>query len=485
MATTSTISSLGVGSGIDAESIVTKLVALESQPIEQLKTEASKVQTKISAYGKIQSAVSDVRDAARKLTSTDLWGATTATSADTSAVTASTSSGAQTGTYSVTVSSLAKPQSVVSNTYATSSTATLGAGTLHFELGSWSGSTFTGKSGTTAVDITVAATDTLETIRDKINSSSAGVKASIISDSNGARLVMQSATTGETNGFRVTATDSDGGNTDDTGLSSLAYAPDASTSGTSLTQAASNASATVNGIAVTSETNTLSEVVTGLTLTLSKVSSSAVNVTVGQDTATITAAIQSFATTYTTLSNLLKSNTKYDESTKTAGTLQGDSGAISIMNQFRSLIGGSSAASGTFTTLSSIGLEVQSGGGLTVNTSKLNTALNNLSEVKKLLANSDSSDPTKDGIMTRIRSFSDEALGLDGTLSTRTSGLSKTVEANEKRQEAMEARVALYEKRLRAQYAALDTAMAKLSSTSNYVTQMISSLNSSSSSSSS
>ena len=93
MASTSTISSLGVGSGIDAESIVTKLVALESQPITQLKTEASKVQSKISAYGKIQSAVSDLQSAARKITSVDTWGATTASSSDATAVTASSGSG--------------------------------------------------------------------------------------------------------------------------------------------------------------------------------------------------------------------------------------------------------------------------------------------------------------------------------------------------------------------------------------------------------
>jgi len=482
MASTSTISSLGVGSGIDAESIVTKLVALESQPITQLKTEASKVQSKISAYGKIQSAVSDLQSAARKITSVDTWGATTASSSDATAVTASTSSGAQTGSYSVVVNSLAKPQSVVSNSYMSSSSAALGAsGTLTIELGSWSGSTFS--AGSSSVNVSVAATDTLETIRDKINKSSSGVKATIITDSSGSRLVMQSATTGASNGFRITAADGDGNNTDDSGLSTFAYAPDSATSGTTLTQSASDASATINGVAVTSTTNTLSEVVTGLTLTLSKASSTATTITVGQDNDSITSALQDFATKYTALSDLLRSNTKYDESTKTAGTLQGDSGAVSILNQMRAIVGGSTSASSTFTTLSSIGLEVQSGGGLTVNASKLKSALNNLPEVKKLLANSDSSDPTKDGIGTRMRTLTSTVLDLEGTLTTRTKGLNATLNDNSKRQEQMQSRVDLYEKRLRAQYSALDTAMAKLTSNSNYVTQMITSLNKSSSSS--
>ncbi|WP_374316713.1 flagellar filament capping protein FliD [Aquabacterium sp.] len=484
MASTSTISSLGVGSGIDAETIVTKLVALESQPITQLKTEASKVQSKISAYGKIQSAVSDLQSAARKITSLDTWGATTASSSDSTAVTASTSSGAQTGSYSVVVNSLAKPQSVVSNSYMSSSSAALGAsGTLTIELGSWSDSTFT--AGSSSVSVSVAATDTLETIRDKINKSSAGIKATIITDSSGSRLVMQSSDTGASNGFRITAADADGNNTDDSGLSTFAYAPDQSTSGTTLTQSSSDASATINGVAVTSTSNTLSEVITGLTITLSKASSTATTITVGQDNDSITAAIQDFATKYTALTDLLRTNTKYDEGTKTAGTLQGDSGAVSILNQMRAIIGGSSSASSTYTTLSSIGLEVQSGGGLTVNASKLKSALGNLQEVKKLLGNSDSSDSTKDGIGTRIRALTDSLLDLEGTLTTRTKGLNTTLDYNEKRQEQMQNRVDLYEKRLRAQYTALDTAMAKLTSNSNYVTQMINSLNNTSSSSNS
>ena len=119
------LSSLGVGSGLDAETIVTKLVALERQGINQLQTQATSIQSKISAFGKIQSAVSALRDAASKLTSPDLWSSTTATSADTS-VAFTTSSGAAPGSYNVEVSALASGQSVLSNTVLASPTTTLG-----------------------------------------------------------------------------------------------------------------------------------------------------------------------------------------------------------------------------------------------------------------------------------------------------------------------------------------------------------------------
>ena len=98
------ITSLGVGSGLDAEGIVTKLVALERQPISQLQTAASKLQTKISAYGQIKSNISALRDAAQKLTSPDLWSSAVASSSDSAAINFSTGSGAAPGTYSVSVS---------------------------------------------------------------------------------------------------------------------------------------------------------------------------------------------------------------------------------------------------------------------------------------------------------------------------------------------------------------------------------------------
>ncbi|MBC7699407.1 flagellar filament capping protein FliD [Aquabacterium sp.] len=480
----SSITSLGIGSGLDANTIVTKLVALESQPITNLQTASDKLQTKISAYGQIQSAVSSVRDAARKLTSVDLWGATAAASADATAVNATTSAGAQIGTYSIDVTALAKPQSVVTKTSLASGASTLGSGTLTLDVGTWTGTSFAAKSGATPVTITVAATDTLANIRDKVNSSNSGVKASIVTDSSGSRLVMQSATTGEANGFRVTVADAgDGNDIDNAGLSALAYDPGSTTAGTSLSQGAADAEATINNVPIKSATNTLSEVVSGLSITLSKVTSSPtittgpITITVSQDTATITKAVADFATAYSSMATLLKANTKYEESSKAAGVLQGDSGALSVQNQFRSILGNSSAASTTFDTLSSVGLEIQTDGTVKVNSTKLTSALGNLAEVKKLFSNSDSVDPTKDGIMTRLRVMSDSLMGTDGILTVRTAGLKQTITDNQSRQESLQNRVDLYEKRLKAQYTALDTIMAGLTSQGNYVTQMINSLN--------
>lgn len=474
------ITSLGIGSGLDSESIVTQLTALQRQPIAALQTKASALQTKISTYGNIKSAVSSLQTAAQALSNASLWSSTKATSSDSAAVAAATTTGAASGTYSISVSQLAAPQSVATKTALPTSSSTVGAGTLSISLGAWNGSSFTQKASSPAIDITVAATDTLANIRDKINSSSAGVSASIINDASGARLVIQSKETGVASGFRITAADSDGNNINGAGLSALAYAPDLNTIGTQQTQQATNAKATINGVAVESATNTLSEVVGGLTLNLNKVTSGPVNITVAQDNESITKAITDFASAFTKLSSMLMENTKYDAGSKTAGTLQGDSTALSILNQFRSLITTNSGNSTVFTNLSAIGLEVQAGGGLNVNNTKLQTALTgNLGEIKKLFANADLGDDSKDGVATRLNMLASSMLSFDGVFATRTQGLQASVKNNESQQARLNERAARYEKLLRSQYAALDQQMAGINSQSNYVTQMINTLNSS------
>ena len=482
-ATGGTISSLGVGSGLDANSIVTKLVELERQPIALLQKQADSIQSKISAFGQIQSAVSTMRDAAKKLANPEIWNTTKATSTDAGVVSFSTSSGAQTGNYAVSVTKMARSQSVVNNTRLPSSTSTLGSGTLTFETGSWSGSSspasFTASGS--PVTVTIAAGDTLEKVRDKINSSGAGVIASIINDSGGARLVMSSRNSGAENGFRVTANDDDGDNLDGAGISALAYDLAAGSTTTGSTgQNAQDAEATINGVTVTSKTNTFTNVLPGITFTVGKEGGTATG-SVTSDTDTISKAINDFATSYSSLVTLMRNNTKYDADSQTAGALQGDGTAVSILNQFRQQMGASSAASSVFGTLAAIGVDTQTGGTLNVNSTKLTNALgSNLAEVKKLFSNVDNANSANDGIATRLRGLADSMLGFEGSITTRTAGLNKSVKDNQKRQDEMDARVALFEKRLRAQYTALDTQMGSLNGTSSYVTQMINNWNKSS-----
>ena len=474
-----TISSIGIGSGLDINSIITQLVAVEKVPLNKLKSEASSLQTKLTTYGKVQSYLSALREASSVLTRTDTWGATTGTSSDPTAVAVTTSATTKTGNYTLEVQRLASAQSNATATFANADTV-VGSGSLRIELGTWGAgqTSFTPKPGATAVNIAVAAPGaTLAGLRDQINAAGAGVTASVLSDATGARLVLRSTATGATNGFRIGVTDSDGNNTDAAGLSALAFDPSVGVTTMPQALAAANAAATLNNLPISSESNTLSNVLDGMSLTLMKVTSAPVQVTAAQDNTSMRKALDTFVGAYNDLNKLLADQTKYDAATKAAGGLQGDSAAVGIRAQMRAMIGTTSTASTLFTRLSEIGFDVKLDGSLTLNDTKVNNALANVAETKKLFANSDLLVPGNNGIATQMRALADRLIGVDGTVSTRSEGLRKRIDLNSHRQDLLTDRIAQVEKRLRAQYTALDKTMGQLTGLSSYVTQQFSSRN--------
>ena len=473
-----TISSPGIGSGLDVNSIITQLMAIEQQPVTALQTKASKIQTQISEFGKQQSALSTLRDAAKTLTNSDTWAQSVGTSSDASAVGVTTTTGAATGNYTVEVQSLAASQSIASGVFP-ANTSTPGAGTLHIELGTWgTGQTsFTPKTGATAVDISVDASDTLAQVRDKINAANAGVTALVFTDSSGSRLLMRSAATGADNAFRTSVVDADGSNTNATGLSALAYDPSSASNSMSRTQTAANAVATLNGLPVSSASNTLTNIVDGVTLQLSGVTTAPVTVGVVQDSAALKKSVQAFADAYNALTSLVATQTKYDAATKTGGPLQGDGAAVSLQRALRNLAVSNSGASSTFTRLADVGLGTDATGKMTVDATKLDNALANPVEMKKLFAFGDPLNPSNNGLARQFQALADANLGMDGSLTTRTTGLRHRLDLNQADQDTLTARIAQTEKRLRAQYTALDTKLGTLNGLSSYMTQQIAQYN--------
>ena len=468
-----TISSPGIGSGLDVNSIITQLMAIERKPLDALQTKSAAIQTQISEYGKIKSAMSTLRDAALKLTDSTTWGMTLGASSDAASVGVGISGSASVGNYSVQVLALARAQSLASQPFA-ASTAAPGAGSLHIETGTWGpGQTTFTPGAAPGVDISVEATDTLAQVRDKINAAGAGVTATILTDTSGSRLLLRSSATGVANAFRTSVTDADGNNADALGLSALAYDPSAAAAVMTQAEAASDASAIFNGLAISSASNTLANIVDGVTLTLSRVTTAPIEIAVTQDTEGMKKSVQGFVDAYNALSKLIAGQLKYDATNKTSGPLQGDSAAVGIQRQMRALVGASSAASSVFARLSDVGLELQKDGSLAVDAGKLDAALAKLPEMRKFFANSDLLVPENNGIARQFRAMGDEMLSVDGVITTRSDGLSKRIEMNRDQQASLETRLAQTEQRLRAQYTALDTKLGQLSAISAYVTQQM------------
>jgi len=473
------ISSPGVGSGLDINSIVTQLVEVEKQPLKTLQTKAAKLETQLSAFATVKSQLASLGDAASDLLSTDTWGAKTFSSSDTAAVTGTASSSSIASSFSMSVTQLASSQSA--RTAAMTSTDTVGAaGTLTISIGAWSSGAFTAsldadEDGTVddPISVSISATDTLSTVASNINAADAGVTAVVVTSGTQQRLLIRSSDTGEDYGFEITAKDDNGDEIiDGTGVGKFSYTA-SGTSGLTQTQAGQDASISVEGITITSSSNTVSDAVPGVTLKLLSTTSSDVQITVGNDTDTIKTKLTAFQDAYNTLVSNLKTLTKYDATTKKAGDLQGDGTAVTLLSVLNTMISATGpAASSTFSYLSDVGIQVQSSGLLSTSSSTLTTAFDSLDDLKTFFYNYGGTTSTN-GLARRFRDFVWDANGVEGTLSLKKTALSEAITRNETSQDKFSLRIAEMQKRLYKQYGGLDSRMGGLNGLSSFVSAQV------------
>ena len=229
---------------------------------------------------------------------------------------------------------------------------------------------------------------------------------------------------------------------------------------------------------VESSSNTFANTIPGMSFTVSEVvTSTAATLNVKADTEAMKKNIQEFVDTYNELNDLLTQSTKYVEESKTAGVLQGDSATVSLQNSLRMLTQGISGSTGGLTRLAEIGIQMQEGGKLSTDTTKLDKALTNLEGLKGLFANKADALGQGGGIAVNFKNFTDKLLSFDGTLNTKTDSLERTLKSNSAAQDKVNTRADTLEKRLYAQYSALDTKMASLNALNAYVSQMVTTWN--------
>lgn len=388
------IQSTGIGSNLDVNSLISKLMQVESQPLTTLAKKEASYQAKLTAYGSLSSALSSFQSNFISLSSTSTFQNLTATAGDSTVLSASTTSVATAGSYNITVGQLAKSQ-ILSSAGQASTTAAIGAATsstISIQFGTISGGTltagvYTGASFLQDADqgvglITIDSTNnSLQGIRDAINSANKGLTASIVGDGSATpyHLVLSSNKTGAKSSLKIDVTG-------DATLQSLLNYDPAAVQNFTETNTAQNATLTVNGIAIISASNTISEVVQGTSITLSKAGSSTLSLT--NNTSGVQSSINGFVKGYNDLQATLKSLTGYDASTKKGGILIGDATARGVQNQIRNTLSAAvNGLGGNITTLSSIGISFQKDGTLSLDSTKFQTALNtNFSEISGLFA---------------------------------------------------------------------------------------------------
>ncbi|MCY0967070.1 flagellar filament capping protein FliD [Parathalassolituus penaei] len=340
------IESLGIGSGVLTTDLVDKIISAEREATDlRLTNKMTLVEARITAYGEIQSQLSKISSAVSKLASPSLANATVATSSDESILTATTSTLADPGTYSVEVLNTAKAHSLATSSYS-SFDEIIGTGKLVFTFGENSYDTagnLTGQTlntSRTGATITIDSSNrTLSGIRDAINKADMGVTASIINDGNGYRLLMTSDDTGKESAMRIQALDSSGNLLTD-GLAALAFNP-AQNSYTDMeqTSAGQDALLRVNGLNISRASNAVDEVIKGVTLNLKNADvGTSVTITVAPDTEQLQTNIQDFVTAYNDFKSFTDDLSKYDSANEQAGLLLGDSTVRSIQYQIRSML---------------------------------------------------------------------------------------------------------------------------------------------------
>lgn len=355
ISTTSTgsLSSAGLGSGLDVNGIVGSLMAVEQRPLTLLSKKEASYQTQLTAYGSLKGALSAFQNTMQSLSNATAFQSLTATAGDTGilAARASAGGGATAGSYAIHVGNIAHSQVLAASGVASLQNPT-STGTLSIRVGS-------GALQTVTID---ASNNTLGGLRDAINAANAGVTATVVNDGSATpyKLVLSANTTGAANTIQITNNLSAGELYD-------------TVAGLAQVRAADDASMTVNGVAVNSASNTVSSVIPGVTLTLAAGGDTAV--TVANDTASAQAAVASFVKAYNDVNSTISNLTAYDAKTKKGGPLLGDFTAQNLQVQIRNVLSQHLAGvGGSLTALSQVGVSFQKDGTLALDNTKLAAA---------------------------------------------------------------------------------------------------------------
>jgi len=438
-----------VGGMIDVNALVSQLMEIERQPLNRLQQRETQIQSRLSAFGRVSSALSTLDTALNALTRASTFAAGKATvSGD--AVAAVTSGAPTPASYAVSVTQLARGQSTASARVPTASTE-VGSGkvTIHSGDGSQVLGTFeVGDSGP----------GTLTELRDEINAANIGVRASLVGDGGEVRLVLNARETGAANAFLVET---------DAGLAALAFADQ---------QTAQDAAFSINGLALTSAANTVSDAIEGVVLTLTKApppgsppgATVDSEVVVDADSEKIAAAIKDFVKAYNDVEKLIVDLTKYDPDTKTAAVLNGESVLRRVQSDLRSIARSAmTAAEGDFSRLGEIGITAAADGSLAIDEAKLvEIAAADPAKLARLFT-TESTIETEQGFAVRLRAKVKLIIDPDGTLDARQDGLRASIKSLDQQQERMEARLEMIEQRLRRQYSQLDALLTTSQSQSN------------------
>lgn len=441
------ITSAGVGSGIDIESIIGAILNAERAPKEaSLRRNEDRVDSTLSAIGQLSSALSSLNDALDNLNSLSDFQLASATVSEEDVLTVVTDENTSPGSFALDNIVLASGSRLESlpSTF-TDITDTVGQGTLTFTAGS---NTF---------DVLVDAADDLDTIRDNINSNADnfGVTANIINSANGPILVFNSDITGDGNTLAVTNNDA-----------SL----DAISTNLTTPITANSASVDIDGITVTSESNTFSNAIQDVTFTLLTDNTPSVTLDIAADKEGVKDAIQAFVDAINSFQTTAQRLGQNSESVQ--GELAGDATLRILVNQVVTTIQDSvTGLTGDFTSLNSIGVTFDEFGKLTIDDDLLDTIITSDFDA---IGNVFATDT--EGVSIKLQDLVDNYNGSGGILEVREDSLNDQKRRLETDRLNFEFRITQVETQLRAKFGAMDALVASFNSTGAFLSAQLANL---------
>ncbi|KPL49515.1 flagellar protein [Xanthomonas axonopodis] len=419
-------------SGLDIPTVVSTLVSRQKDPEQaRINKAGTAATTQLSAISQIKSSMTTLKSALDKVISSADTNAYKATVPTDAGFTATTTSSAAPGNYSVEVVSLATSQKLASGAF--TADATVGSGTLTIGYGDKS------------VTVDISGTDKLTDIAAAINKAAGGkgVTASVVTANDGQHLVFNAVDPGTKGALTISASDPS--------LSSLTFGAGV-TGGMTQQVAAADALVRVDGFERTSSSNTISDIVPGVVLNLTKATEGTkFNLGIAADTSGLKGNLTAFAAAYNTANTLLAKSSVYDTVTKTASALTGDSLVRSLQQQLRGQV------SGNINELKALGLTIDKDGVMSFDGGKFDTAI---ASDGGAAADVLGKDGKFSGNLTKLLDSNVNAT--NGTLTLRSDSLNKTIKGYESDLDDLDARMEKLSDQYTAQFAAMDAMISKL-----------------------
>lgn len=452
-----TISSLGIGSGLDLNGLLDQLRDAERGKLEPIKAQQAQQEARISAFGRLQSALTTFQESVDTLNDTSLYQSLSANVRG-EAFTAKAGSEAQPGSFSVEVETLASAGTLATQRVAAADTDIIGDTATSLEL------TFAGmQEGDEPIKIDIAANSTLEDIRDAINArDDAGVSASIVNDGSGYRLALNSKETGAEASIDST-------NFEDLVVGNLATEP-----GAIVTQPGQDAALKVNGIDITSASNTVEGAIQGVTLTLNATTAEGQPDTlrVEQDTLKVREAVSGFVKAFNELKGTIGTLTSYDSESGQAGELNGDRTVRTIESRLRAALSGG-VGEGELRMLGEVGISLQRDGTLELDDEALDELVSgNMAALGEFFAGADEAG----GLAGQVNGTLSQLLDDSGLVNRSIEGAEGRLERLDERYGRMEQSIERTIERYRVQFGQLDAMIAQMNQTSEYLTQQFDAL---------